>query len=159
MHCNLCKRSHAGNIKRKVNLEVWNVWGSQYVWCIFILRCEQCAVWKRVWLCARVSGVLPGMKYCPTMHSAFERICKCTKLYSINHKLHTHTNPVQESNDQIQLKASTALNGLWTFGNAKIDWMNVESFSEASGFKYFGLFVCVYTIFWQSNVLRTSLTL
>ena len=39
MHCNLCKRSHAGNIKRKVNLEVWNVWGSQYVWCIFILRC------------------------------------------------------------------------------------------------------------------------
>ena len=120
---------------------------------------KQCAVWKRVWLCARVSGVLPGMKYCPTMHSAFERICKCTKLYSINHKLHTHTNPVQESNDQIQLKASTALNGLWTFGNAKIDWMNVETFSEASGFKYFDLFVCVYTIFWQSNVLRTFLTL
>ena len=39
MHCNLCKTSHAGNIKRKVNLEVWNVWGSQCVWCIFILRC------------------------------------------------------------------------------------------------------------------------
>ena len=76
---------------------------------------EQCAVWKRVWLCARVSGVLPGMKYCPTMHSAFERICKCTKLYSINHKLHTHKSSAREqrSNSAQGIHGSQRLVNFW----------------------------------------------
>ena len=165
MHCNLCKTSHAGNIKRKVNLEVWNVWGSQCVWCIFILRC----VFKvSSVLCGKGCGcALGSVGCCQGWNTAPQCIPHSNGFANAQNYILSITN---YTHTQIQCKRATIKfssrhprlstpNGLWTFGNAKIDWMNVETFSEASSFKYVGLFVWVCTIYWQSNVLRTSLTL